>query len=115
MNLCIRVISAYNVFTFQCNPFKAAVEYRKKVRQACSNIRKVARDHITACIENVQRGEKLDNNILAHILQTSTGLDSLAVTDAELEKMVDQFVTFFLAGRENIQLYTSSFYLELGL
>ena len=46
-------------------------------------------------MEALKQGEKLDNNILSHILQ-SAAPDS---DSNDLELMIDHFVTFFLAGK----------------
>ena len=82
---------------FQISPLRSDVKLRRKARQAAKNMREIGRQCITAQMEALQRGEKLDNNILSHILQ-STSAEDPSITD--IEKMIDHFVTFFLAGKQ---------------
>ncbi|XP_038078422.1 cholesterol 24-hydroxylase-like [Patiria miniata] len=97
-----------------CNPSKSAREYREKGRQAVNRIRKMARDCIMTTMESLNSGQTLDNNILAHILQTSTLSDKNGViTEVELEKMVDHFVTFLGAGQETTACLMASTLLEI--
>ena len=60
-------------------------------------MREVGRQRIMGQMEALKRGEKLDNNILSHILQSAAPAGDSNVIDLEL--MIDQFMTFFVAGK----------------
>ncbi|XP_072039958.1 cholesterol 24-hydroxylase-like [Amphiura filiformis] len=79
------------------NPLPSAREYRKEVDKSCRFIRETGRQCIQNQIDMLQKGQPLSNNIIAYIIQTSSesgeGLP-------EMEEMLDEFVTFFMAGQE---------------
>ncbi|XP_072045865.1 cholesterol 24-hydroxylase-like isoform X1 [Amphiura filiformis] len=79
------------------NPLPSAREYRKEVDKSCRFIRETGRQCIQSQIDMLQKGQPLSNNIIAYIIQTSSesgeGLP-------EMEEMLDEFVTFFMAGQE---------------
>ncbi|XP_038078380.1 cholesterol 24-hydroxylase-like [Patiria miniata] len=93
------------------NPSRSAREYRSKVRKAIGKLRETGKVIIEKQMNALGRGEQLSNNILSFILQacqlsTSGGLD--------MEEMVDEFTTFFLAGNETTANLLASTMLELG-
>ncbi len=99
-------------FVFQCSPLREHIKYRRQGKEAAKRIREIGRQCIMDQMEALKRGEKLDNNILSHILQSAVPAGDSDVLDMEL--MVDHFVTFFLAGQETTACLMVSTLLELG-
>ena len=79
----------------QYNPSRSARDYRAKVRQAVRTLRETGRVIIQKQMSALGRGEELSNNILSFILQAS---QHSATGGLDMEEMVDEFTTFFLAG-----------------
>ncbi|XP_071786220.1 cholesterol 24-hydroxylase-like [Asterias amurensis] len=79
------------------NPSKTERDYRAKVRHAIGVLRKTGQEIIASQLSALGRGEQLGNNILAFILEASQASSSGTL---DMEEMVDEFVTFFLAGQE---------------
>ncbi|XP_072046328.1 cholesterol 24-hydroxylase-like [Amphiura filiformis] len=79
------------------NPLPSVRDYRKEVDKSCQFIRQTGRQCIQSQIDKLHKGKPLSNNIIAYIIQTTSesgeGLP-------EIEDMVDEFVTFFIAGQE---------------
>lgn len=73
------------------NPSKAAV-YRNSVVA----VRKIGRDLIEKRIQDVSNGEEVPNDILTQILKMASTEKSV-----DLEDLVDDFVTFFFAGKQS--------------
>ena len=63
--------------------------------ESCRFIRETGRQSIQKQIDMLHNGQKLSNNIIGYILQTTSesGEDI-----PNMEEMVDEFVTFFIAG-----------------
>eukprot|EP00731_Ephydatia_muelleri_P020160 Em0012g985a len=66
-------------------------------------MRRIGRDCIEKRIKAVTSGEEVPNDILTQILQSSVGVKSV-----DMETLVDDFITFFVAGQETAA-YTLSF------
>ncbi|XP_033634323.1 cholesterol 24-hydroxylase-like [Asterias rubens] len=94
------------------SPFKDHIKLRREGRAASKRMREVGRQRIMGQMEALKRGEKLDNNILSHILQSAAPAGDSNVIDLEL--MIDQFMTFFVAGQETTACLMASALLELG-
>ncbi|XP_033626983.1 cholesterol 24-hydroxylase-like [Asterias rubens] len=94
------------------SPFKDHIKLRREVRAASKRMREIGRQCIMGQMEALKQGEKLDNNILSHILQSAAPAGDSNVIDLEL--MIDHFVTFFLAGQETTACLMASTLLELG-
>ena len=79
----------------QYNPSKRAREFRRNFAESVQFIRDAGRRCIEKQLNLIRKGLPLTHNILAHILQASC-----AETDGipDMEEMLDQFVTFFIAG-----------------
>ncbi|XP_071793702.1 cholesterol 24-hydroxylase-like [Asterias amurensis] len=92
------------------SPFRDHIKLRREGRAAAKRMREMGRQCIMGQMEALKRGEKLENNILSHILQ-SAAPDS---DSNDLELMIDHFVTFFLAGQETTACLMASTLLELG-
>ncbi|XP_064648179.1 cholesterol 24-hydroxylase-like isoform X2 [Lineus longissimus] len=87
------VTSGYKEPFCQYNPWKR--KYVMDVRNACEFLRSFGRKIINERLALVEDGVDLPNDILTNILK-STKVDP-SVT---LEELVDDFVTFFVAGQE---------------
>ncbi|XP_071796834.1 cholesterol 24-hydroxylase-like [Asterias amurensis] len=94
------------------SPFKDHIKLRREGRAASKRMREIGRQCIMGQMEALKRGEKLDNNILSHILQSAVPAGDSNVIDLEL--MIDHCVTFFLAGQETTACLMASTLLELG-
>eukprot|EP00731_Ephydatia_muelleri_P020161 Em0012g986a len=71
--------------------------------EAILAMRRIGRDCIEKRIKAVTSGEEVPNDILTQILQSSVGVKSV-----DMETLVDDFITFFVAGQETAA-YTLSF------
>lgn len=79
------------------NPSKRARNIRQNFREACQFIRAAGRKAIEKQVDQVRKGQPLSRNVIAHILQVACDNgDGLP----EMEEMLDEFVTFFIAGQE---------------
>jgi len=79
-------------------------KYRKVVRY----LRKVGREQIVARINAIKNGEYLPNDILTTILNSHKD------EEFEIEAMVDDFVTFFIAGQETTATTLTFLFMELA-
>ncbi|XP_022090630.1 cholesterol 24-hydroxylase-like [Acanthaster planci] len=95
-------------YTF--NPSRSAWDYRAKVRQAIQKLRETGRMIIQKQMKALGRGEELSNNILSFILQAC---QHSATGGLDMEEMVDEFTTFFLAGNETTANLLASAMLQL--
>lgn len=87
-------------------------ELRNNVRDGGSLIRKIAKDAIFNRMEEMKRGEDTPNDILSFILRASESLkESLSFG---LEEILDEFVTFFIAGQDTTANLLASTILCLG-
>ena len=97
------------------HPFEAA-----KYRNAARSVRAIGRDCIKRRIQSIESGEQVPNDILTHILQLSCeyiagNLHNYGTNDffcyydcaisatkesVDIEELVDDFVTFYIAGQE---------------
>ncbi|KAL5496599.1 hypothetical protein EMCRGX_G012912 [Ephydatia muelleri] len=72
------------------HPFEAK-GYRKAVRA----LRTIGKECIVKRIKALDSGEEVPNDILTHILKVASANES-----ADIEALVDDFVTFYVAGQE---------------
>ncbi|KAL5496578.1 hypothetical protein EMCRGX_G012887 [Ephydatia muelleri] len=72
------------------HPFEAK-GYRKAVRA----LRTIGKECIVKRIKALDSGEEVPNDILTHILKVASANES-----ADIETLVDDFVTFYVAGQE---------------
>ena len=68
--------------------------FQRRVSEAVKFIRNYGEKVIQQRQEAIQRGDDTPNDILAHILRVAEAEPTLT-----LEHLVDEFVTFFLAGQ----------------
>ncbi|XP_071482685.1 cytochrome P450 3A28-like [Diadema antillarum] len=78
-------------------PTKEAANFRTEVREAARFIRNAGRDIILERIAARRRGEDVPKDILTHILNAS---DNLSNQEFGIEEMIDEFLSFFIAGQE---------------
>jgi len=74
----------YNIFTY---PFQW------KVINAIKFVREYGRKVITGRIADINEGKDTPDDLLQHIIQLKTNNSSI-----DMEELIDNFVTFFLAG-----------------
>ncbi|XP_033644711.1 cholesterol 24-hydroxylase-like [Asterias rubens] len=94
------------------NPFKAAREHRKKVRQACCLIRGLAVKTIKERLAAIEKEEDVPTDILSYIINATEGLTH---QHYKMQNMVDDFVTFFIGGQETTANLLACALLQLGL
>ncbi|XP_038073598.1 cholesterol 24-hydroxylase-like [Patiria miniata] len=87
-------------------------QFRQKVRDSIHHLRETGRKCVQGRLEAKKRGEKLPNDILTYILDASNDLQADA--DFRMEEMLDEFVTFFLAGQEETTNLMAFMLHELG-
>ncbi|XP_033640003.1 cholesterol 24-hydroxylase-like [Asterias rubens] len=92
------------------NPSKTQRDYRAKVRHAIGVLRETGQKIIASQLSALGRGEQLGNNILAFILEASQASSSGAL---DMDEMVDEFTTFFLAGQETTANLLASTMIQL--
>eukprot|EP00057_Strongylocentrotus_purpuratus_P009900 XP_011664374.1 PREDICTED: cholesterol 24-hydroxylase isoform X1 [Strongylocentrotus purpuratus] len=68
------------------------------VKAACDFLRGFGRDCVNARLAAKARGEELPNDMLTNILQASQDLEGNE--NFGIDEMLDEFVTFFIAGQE---------------
>eukprot|EP00731_Ephydatia_muelleri_P008176 Em0004g514a len=76
------------------HPFEAK-GYRKAVRA----LRTIGKECIVKRIKSLDSGEKVPNDILTHILKVASTNES-----ADIETLVDDFVTFYVAGEASLSV-----------
>jgi cholesterol 24(S)-hydroxylase len=80
----------------------------KTTKKMIRHVRKIGRDKITERINAFKNNEYMPNDILSAILNTYKG------EDIDLEKMTDDFVTFFVAGQETTANTLAFCFLEIA-
>ncbi|XP_053736819.1 cholesterol 24-hydroxylase-like [Synchiropus splendidus] len=95
---------------FQFKPSNKA--YVASVREACHFLRETGRDWIRQRSIAIQNNESVPKDILTRILKSAEQDDKPAIEDEEL--MVDNFVTFFIAGQETTANQIAFCVRELG-
>ncbi|KAM9798342.1 cholesterol 24-hydroxylase-like [Neosynchiropus ocellatus] len=96
---CLKgMVHSIRDISFRFKPGNRA--FIKKVREACRLLRvtgaKCIRDRKAA----MQNGEDVPNDILTKIIETAGQALEETTTEEDEESMVDNFVTFFIAGQE---------------
>ena len=91
--------------SLQYIPSAHARNFRKEVKEACHLIREIGRDCILSRMEAKARGDATPQDILTYLLDASKELQG--DQNFGLEEMIDEFVTFFVAGKN---LKYSSFF-----
>nr|APA31884.1 cytochrome p450 06963 [Brachionus plicatilis] len=86
------------------NKFKMVNEFRKSLRE----LREFSREHINQRIRDLENKDHVPNDILTIIIKNYGG-DSL-----DLDDLIDQFLTFFIAGQETTANSLAFAILELG-
>lgn len=67
------------------------------MKEACHLIREIGRDCILGRMEAKARGDATPQDILTYLLEASNELKG--DQNFGLEEMIDEFVTFFVAGK----------------
>uniref|UniRef100_A0A8C6NK47 Cholesterol 24-hydroxylase n=1 Tax=Nothobranchius furzeri TaxID=105023 RepID=A0A8C6NK47_NOTFU len=99
-------IYARDIF-FQLNPKNR--QFTKEVREACQLLRTTGAQVIHKRKTAMQNGEDVPKDILTQIIKSA---ESMTQEDEEL--MLDNFVTFFIAGQETTANQLSFCIMELG-
>ncbi|XP_033640648.1 cholesterol 24-hydroxylase-like [Asterias rubens] len=111
---CLNGMStAFNVPFMQLNPFPAARKYKQEVRDSIKCLREAGRKCIEQRLEAMQREDEVPQDILTYILKSVTGVSGKDYKD-QMENVIDEFVTFFVAGQETTANLLSFTLLELG-
>ncbi|KAF7231354.1 cholesterol 24-hydroxylase-like [Nothobranchius furzeri] len=102
-------IYARDIF-FQLNPKNR--QFTKEVREACQLLRTTGAQVIHKRKTAMQNGEDVPKDILTQIIKSAATEESMTQEDEEL--MLDNFVTFFIAGQETTANQLSFCIMELG-
>nr|ARQ84122.1 cytochrome P450 [Brachionus plicatilis] len=86
------------------NKFKMVNEFKKSLRE----LREFSREHINQRIRDLENKEHVPNDILTIIIKNYGG-DTF-----DLDDLIDQFLTFFIAGQETTANSLAFAILELG-
>ncbi|XP_071832483.1 cholesterol 24-hydroxylase-like isoform X2 [Apostichopus japonicus] len=90
-------IMAHLVHPFiRFDPREASRNTVRKTQDAIDLIRKMGKNCILERLADMNEGRDYPNDILTHILQASSGLKG----NFGLEEMIDEFVSFFVAGQD---------------
>lgn len=92
------------------DPRQEARSTTKKTQDAIELIRKTGKQCILERLADIKEGKDHPKDILTHILQASSGLEG----NFGLEQMIDEFVTFFIAGQETTAQLMSFTYEFVG-
>ncbi|XP_061602294.1 cholesterol 24-hydroxylase-like [Cololabis saira] len=95
---------------FQLNPKNRPII--NEVRDACRLLRKTGAEWLNNRKVAIQNGEDVPKDILTQILKTAAKEENM--TEEEEEFMVDNFVTFFIAGQETTANQLGFCIMELG-
>ncbi|XP_038047419.1 cholesterol 24-hydroxylase-like isoform X3 [Patiria miniata] len=95
---------------FEYSPVKADRDKRKQIRDSCKLLRQFGEKCIRERLAAVQRGDEVPADSLTYIIN-ATG--QLTHDCYSVENMVDDFVTFFVAGQETTANLLTSCMLEL--
>lgn len=96
--------------TFQLYPKNK--KFINEVKKSCRLLRSTGRQWINERKMAVQNGEDVPKDILTQILKTAGKEENIANDDEEL--MLDNFVTFFIAGQETTANQLAFAVMELG-
>ena len=86
------------------NPFPAARKYKQEVRDSIKCLREAGRKCIEQRLEAMQREDEVPQDILTYILKSVTGVSGKDYKD-QMENVIDEFVTFFVAGNEKLSFF----------
>ncbi|XP_022089628.1 cholesterol 24-hydroxylase-like [Acanthaster planci] len=92
------------------SPLKAHRERRKQIHDCCKLLRSFGEKCIRERLAAIQRGEEVPADTLTYIIN-ATG--QLSHNYYSMQNMVDDFVTFFVAGQETTANLLTSCFLEL--
>ncbi|XP_071832486.1 cholesterol 24-hydroxylase-like [Apostichopus japonicus] len=92
------------------DPREASRNTMRKTQDAIDLIRKIGKNCILERLADMNEGRDYPKDILTHILQASSGLKG----NFGLEQMIDEFVTFFVAGQETTAQLMSFTYEIVG-
>ncbi|XP_038044316.1 cholesterol 24-hydroxylase-like isoform X2 [Patiria miniata] len=94
------------------SPLPSDRQYRHQVGEAITFLRETGRECVKRRLEAKRKGEDLPQDILTYILQASEDLEG--DEDFKMEEMLDEFVSFFLAGQETTANTLAFALVELG-
>ncbi|KAM4521736.1 cholesterol 24-hydroxylase-like isoform 2-T2 [Odontesthes bonariensis] len=97
-------------YLFQFNPKNRA--FIKEVRDACRLLRATGAEWIRKRKTAMQNGDDVPKDILTQIIKTAAAEESVTEEDEEL--MLDNFITFFIAGQETTANQLGFCIMELG-
>nr|QEV83813.1 cytochrome P450 [Brachionus rotundiformis] len=81
----------------------------KEIKQSIRNLRKFSAEQLRNIIEKFEEDSPISNTIFSNILRHAKSTD-----DMDFEIMIDDFITFFIAGQETTANALSFCILELG-
>ncbi|XP_071794366.1 cholesterol 24-hydroxylase-like [Asterias amurensis] len=113
INMCLNGMSScINSPFISINPLPAARKHKQEVRDSIKFLRDTGRKCIEKRLEAIQREEDVPQDILTYILKSVTEASG---KDKDLmENVIDEFLTFFVAGQETTANLLSFTLLELG-
>ncbi|KAJ8046089.1 Cholesterol 24-hydroxylase [Holothuria leucospilota] len=94
------------------DPRESVRTLRKKTTEAIDLLRKTGNLCIADRIKAINEGREYPPDILTYILQASNNLQ--ASSEFGMQEMIDEFVTFFVAGQETTAQLMSFFYELVG-
>ncbi|XP_022088638.1 cholesterol 24-hydroxylase-like isoform X2 [Acanthaster planci] len=94
------------------SPFPASRKIRKEVRDSLHFLRETGRQCIEERLRAIEKQEDVPNDILTHILKEVDCFKGEQAIDEE--GLIDEFVTFFIAGQETTANLLSFTLVELG-
>ncbi|XP_071395966.1 cholesterol 24-hydroxylase-like [Centroberyx affinis] len=111
IEMCLKgmIYYARDIF-FEHNPKNRT--FVNEVRQACRMLRSTGAKWIHSRKTAIQNGEEVPKDILTQIIKTAGKEESMDKEDEEL--MLDNFVTFFIAGQETTANQLAFCIMELG-
>ncbi|XP_076027767.1 cholesterol 24-hydroxylase-like [Genypterus blacodes] len=95
---------------YEFNP--ANRKFVNEVREACKLLRSTGAEWINARKTAIEKGEDVPKDILTQIIKSAGKEDSMTKEDEEF--MLDNFVTFFIAGQETTANTLAFCIMELG-
>ncbi|KAM9421368.1 cholesterol 24-hydroxylase-like [Salvelinus alpinus] len=111
IEMCLKGMVHYlRDFTFQLYPKNK--KFINEVKKSCQLLRSTGRQWINERKIAVQNGADVPKDILTQILKTAGKEENIANDDEEL--MLDNFVTFFIAGQETTANQLAFAVMELG-
>lgn len=99
-------------FISMIDPRETTRVVREKTQNAIDLVRKIGKQCIMDRIQAINEGREYPVDILTYILQASNNLQ--ASSEFGMEEMIDEFVTFFIAGQETTAQLMSFFYEMVG-